>query len=461
MTDGPARVVSLAERAEQRQAEGLDVKRPLDAARLLRERAKVGGWHGIANVAGGFYEWDGECWRPLPQPRLDARIYAMLEQAAAPAHRRSVGDVVHALAALSFVPGAPPFWMPGAEGPDPLDLVPLRNGLYHPAAKKLYPHTPALFNVSAAPVSFDPDATCPRWERFVGEAIPDADSRRALQQFMGVLVCSRTTKYQRALTMIGPPRSGKGVIQRTITALVGRDAVAAPTFDELGGRFGLSGLIGKTVATITDARIVPGDQGRGALQKFLALTGEDHVQVEMKYAPPQTMRLPVRLLIASNDVPVFRDASSAATARLLLIRSGASHVGTESLDLEDELAAELPGIFNWCAAGLADLEGCGRFVQPADGQALLDELRDASSPIGAFVRERCELRPDEWIAKASIFNAWCDWCREEGRNPGELAAFARALHAAAPGISATRGRDENGKRYQRFNGIRLALEPGP
>lgn len=457
-----APVVSLADAAAQRQAESLDVRRPRDAARLLRARAMVGGWHGLAYVAGAFYEWDGACrWQVLPEPKLDDRIYSILEQAGAPANSRSVRDVVHAMKSLAFVEGATQFWMPGAEGPDPLDLVPMRNGLYHPAARKLYPHTPALFNTTVAPVEFDPSATCPRWQGFVAEAIPDDDSRRALQQFMGVLVCSRTTRYQRALCVIGPPRSGKGVITRVVTALVGREAVAAPTFDELGGRFGLSGLVQKSLVTITDARIVPGDQGRGALQKFLALTGEDHVQVEMKYGPPQTMRLPVRLLIVSNDIPVFRDASSAATSRLVVIRSGPSHVGTESLSLEDELLQELPGIFNWCAAGLSDLEARGRFVQPADGQALLDELRDASSPIGAFVRERCEIAPgdpDYWVAKKSLFNAWCDWCAEEGHKPGELAGFARALHTAAPGISVTRNRVK-GDRQNRFSGIRLALEP--
>ena len=57
------------------------------------------------------------------------------------------------------------------------------------------------------------------------------------------------------LLLIGPTRSGKGTIARMLTALIGSGHVAGPTLASLGTNFGLSPLLGKPLAIISDARL--------------------------------------------------------------------------------------------------------------------------------------------------------------------------------------------------------------
>jgi hypothetical protein len=56
--------------------------------------------------------------------------------------------------------------------------------------------------------------------------------------------------------MVGSTRGGKGAIARVLSALVGRQNVAGPTLNSLGGDFGVAPLIRKPLAIISDARFV-------------------------------------------------------------------------------------------------------------------------------------------------------------------------------------------------------------
>src|SRR5207249_2891735 len=80
---------------------------------------------------------------------------------------------------------------------------------------------------------------------------------------------------------------------------------------------------------------------------------------------------------------------------------------------------------------------------------------DLSSPISAFVRERCVVGLDYAETKDVLWTAWKAWCEEEGRSPGAKAIFGKNLHAL--GFKSARPHDGE-KRVYFFNGI--ALGPG-
>jgi putative DNA primase/helicase len=433
-----------------------DTRQPTAHARAFRARHDADGSPGLLFHAGRFIRWCGTHWVEFPRAALKAACYGFLEEIAAKANRNAVGDLLDALEAVAYTDLELPAWMGGIHGGDAADLVSMQNCMLHHPSRTAYPHDPAFVTLSCAPVSWDPLAECPRWCEFVERAIPNVTGRLTFQMFFGLLVVSRTTRYQKALMLIGPPRSGKGTILRLLTRLVGQDGIAAPMLSQLGGRFGPSALLGKSVALISDARLPPGGEGAAALEMILRLTGEDAVTVETKFGQPVSMRLPVRLVLASNELPLLLDASGAAASRFVVVRTGQSHVGAEDLGLDDALAAETAGIFRWALDGLDLLHKAGRLTQPEDGQALLDELRDSGSPMLSFLREHCQLDPEASTPKSVLFDAWRDWCRDAGRtHPGNDSTFARTLMAAAPGVMPVRPRDDAGLRYQAFAGIRL------
>jgi phage/plasmid-associated DNA primase len=59
----------------------------------------------------------------------------------------------------------------------------------------------------------------------------------------------------RSGSAIASHRAGKGTILKALSGLVGPSNVCAPTLSSLGAPFGLSPLLNRSVATITDARL--------------------------------------------------------------------------------------------------------------------------------------------------------------------------------------------------------------
>ena len=110
-----------------------------------------------------------------------------------------------------------------------------------------------------------------------------------------------------------------------------------------------------------------------------------------------------------------RAALSPAGFIMLLISK--SFYGREDQGLTDKLLKELPGVLNWALAGWAALKRKGHFIQPASAKQALEQLEDLSSPIGAFVRERCETGAAFSVSTSDVFNAWVEWCAGQ-RRPG-------------------------------------------
>jgi putative DNA primase/helicase len=86
----------------------------------------------------------------------------------------------------------------------------------------------------------------------------------------------------------------------------------------------------------------------------------------------------------------------------------------------------------------------------------MQQLEDLSSPIGAFVRECCEIGPAYSVSVSDVFNAWGGWCMTQGReHTGTAQSFGRDLRAAVPGLKTARPR-EGGGRVREYLGLRLA-----
>lgn len=132
-----------------------------------------------------------------------------------------------------------------------------------------------------------------------------------------------------------------------------------------------------------------------------------------------------------------------------------SFYGREDLGLEAKLADELPGILNWAIAGWQRLADRGHFVPPASSAEAVQAIEDLSSPIGAFLRDNCDVAPGKRVERTQLFEAWCAWCRHQGRDkPGTAAVFGRDLHARLPQIRSSQPR-EDGMRVRFYEGLAL------
>jgi len=241
------------------------------------------------------------------------------------------------------------------------------------------------------------------------------------------------------LLMVGPTRGGKGAIARVLGALIGRQNVAGPTLNSLGGEFGLAPLIGKPLAIISDARFVGRDSGI-VVERLLSISGEDTLTVNRKYRDRWTGKLPCRLHVISNELPKLGDASTAIVGRIILLIVSRSWLGKEDYSLEPSLQQELPGILNWALDGLKRLsvDNANTFTRLASADEAIIAMRDLASPVGAFVRDRCVVGADKQIEVDRLYNSYGTWCEDNGHKKAVKQTFGRDLMAAIPSAHKTR-----------------------
>lgn len=423
----------------------------------------------LIHYADVFYTWTGNRYVPIEVGELRSRIHPWLHEAvryifnrsskeneliAFDANPTTVSATVETVKALTHSPAdlTVPRWLDdNTNRPSPLELLPCRSSILHLPSGNHIPNTPNLLNFNGIDYDYDPNASVLEdWLGFLGQLFEDdLESLDLLQEWFGYCLTPDTSQ-QKMLLIVGPRRSGKGTIGRVLTHLVGAGNVCGPTISSLGGAFGLQSLIGKSLAIVSDARFA-GEHIQTVVERLLCISGEDTLTIDRKHLPGVTMRLPTRLMFLTNELPRLAEASGALTGRFLILRLTKSFYGMENTQLTQQMLKRLPAILNWSIEGWNELNARGYFVQPSSVTSVLRDLEDLSSPVSAFVRDRCELAPvyRAWIDQ--LYNAWKQWCEADGRMSVSIKqVFGRDLLAAFPEI--TRHQDDYGRFYR---GIRI------
>ena len=423
----------------------------------------------LRNHRGDFYRWDGMRWPETDKRDIRASAYQLLEHATyvhpddgtvkpfAPTQRK-ISDVLDALSAITLIDSAAdtPFWIDQRMDRPAHELISMTNGLLHVPSRTLHPHSALFFNHHSLPFAFDPKApSADRWLGFLRQLWDDdTSSVDALQEVVGYLLGGDTSQ-QKMFMLVGPKRGGKGTIGRVLTGLLGPHHVAAPTLASLSTNFGLQPLIGKPLALVSDARLSTKADSKVVVERLLSVSGEDSLTIDRKYKEPWTGRLPTRFLIMTNELPRLSDASGALASRFVLLVLRKSFYGTENPKLTGELLEEAPAIFNWALEGLDRLTARGYFVNPESGADAIRQMEDLSSPISAFIRDRCVAGGRSNVKVDRLWAAWKTWCEDDNRHPGTKAVFGRDLRAAVPTLKHARLGTDPSDRVYTYQGIGL------
>ena len=435
---------------------------PHRLARSFLERARHPDGLTLRSWREEWHRWDGAAYRVAPAPEIRGELTGAIKAefdriniqalrayrgkgpvpTVRPVTTKVVGNVLQALTDLALLrtrdcPAAPA-WL-REDPPWPADeVLPTRNALVHlpslaagrPCTR---PPTPAFFCPYNLAFDFDPEAPEPaRWLAFLHQLWPDdPQSIEMLQEWFGYLL-TPDTSYQKMLLLIGPKRAGKGTIARVLTALVGPENVASPTFTKLATEFGLASLIGKVAAILPDARLSSRADQAVIVERLLSISGEDAQSIPRKYRDDWEGKLAVRLTLLSNELPKLRDASAALPSRMLILRLTREFLGREDRGLFDALRAELPGILLWAVHGWVRLRARGKFTQPESGRDLVEVMEALASPIKTFLEDRCRVAQGLAVVKDELYAAWKAWCQENGREPGDPANLGASSTPPSP-----------------------------
>jgi hypothetical protein len=132
--------------------------------------------------------------------------------------------------------------------------IPAANGILNTAARTFAPFSPEYLFLSKTAVTYDPAATCPRWEKYLLDALEgDIEQIRLLQQFAGYILSSDMSQ-QRLLVLKGSPGTGKSTFATLIVHLIGTDNVSYLSAEEFNGPHDTEALVGKRLNWTNEAK---------------------------------------------------------------------------------------------------------------------------------------------------------------------------------------------------------------
>ena len=465
---------------EQQPPRLLDPADPMATARcFVDELHTIDHQSTLIHQAGCFYGWSGSHYPQVDTAQVRKQVYEFLEESQRAGQgdetvrfqptKKKVDDVVDAVRAVTQLPSsvAQPAWLNSCASAKfsvrtevsillAEKFIAFPNGLLHLPTQEFHPPTPDFFTHNAVEFEYDTGVPEPRlWLEFLNQLWPnDPLSIESLRQWFGYCLTPDTSQ-QKIILAVGPKRSGKGTIARILRELVGKQNVCAPTLASLANNFGLAPLIGKTLAIIADARLGGRSDQAAIAERLLSVSGEDTLSIPRKFLPDWTVKLNTRFMVLTNELPRISDSSGALASRFILLTLTQSFYGKEDHRLFEKLREELPGIALWAIQGWIGLQALDRIHQPKSSLEALQELEDLSSPVAAFVRERCDVGPDHSVEVTELYRQWKVWCEGSGRShPGNLQGFGRDLRAVAPAIRVTRPRI-GAERFRKYEGIGL------
>ncbi|MGH3499738.1 MAG: phage/plasmid primase, P4 family [Nocardioidaceae bacterium] len=318
--------------------------------------------------------------------------------------------------------------------------VPFRNGWLDVASGSLRDYGPEHRILWAVPADYSPTAKCNEWLAFLDSIgfTEGTDERLLLQEWMGYLLSGRTD-LNKAMLLIGPPRSGKGTIQDVCHALLGDGAVGM-SVGSLASEFGLEPAIGKSLATIGDARFTA-KTDKELYSRILSITGGDEIAVNQKHKAHVSLKPTFRLMFATNEPPHLAEASDALVRRFVLCGFTKSFLDAEDLGLKARVRAEVPGIARWALEGLRRLESQRYFTETEAGKDLTQDILTTSSPVQGWLAERAVVDdPDGWSEKDELYRDFRSWCEARGVRPKGYDWFFRDLYTARPSLTTGRPR---------------------
>lgn len=316
---------------------------------------------------------------------------------------------------------------PEALDRDP-DVLNVANGTLDLRTGELAPHRRDDLLTRLAPVPFDPDAACPRWDAFLARIL--AGNERLigfLRRAVGYSLTGHTSE-QVLLLLYGVGANGKSTFLETVRALLGDYATQADftTFlkrDSEGARNDLARLVGTRLVSAVEA-----EAGRPLAEALVKqLTGGDTITARFLFREFFDFRPAFKIWLAANHKPTITGSDHGIWRRVRLVPFTVTIPEAErDPRLGAKLLEELPGILAWAVRGCLEWRASGLGV-PDEVKAATDSYREEMDVLGPFLDEACLVHPDARTTAKELYAAYVTWCDANGEKVRSQKSIAATL----------------------------------
>lgn len=267
---------------------------------------------------------------------------------------------------------------------------------------------------------YDPQATAPKFEKFLAEVLPDPAVRDYVQRALGYTLTGEND--QRALFLLhGPSGTGKSQFLSIMENLFGDFGATAEatTFRETRSEAtnNLHYLREKRFVTTSETS----DMAKLDEELIKRVTGGDNVTTRELYQRNISWRPKFTLWFATNFPPRMNSDDGAIWARYKPIHFGVQFSKKDGTDIPNIgrriFEEEASGILNWVLAGLAAYRERG-LGEPDAVQQQVTEHRLESDNVAQFLTDMVEegrlvVDPEGEVRTSTLYEAYVSWCQRE------------------------------------------------
>lgn len=396
--------------------------------REILKKAKQNGL-GLAKISGQYCVYTGTHWRPVDENILKAFLGHAAE-------RLGVGDIDAEY--CNFQKKLFEQFETSANFSTPerpkITLVNFPNGTLEiddrKQTVKLRPHDPKDGLTHVLPFTYDTNATCPIFQKYLDRVLPDKNLQKILLEYIGYLfVRTSTLKLEKALILCGPGANGKSVAADVITALLGRENVTSYSLQSLtdqGGHYRAQ-LANKLLNYIFEI----GTRLESSI--FKALVSGEPIEARPLYKDPIIIADYAKLIGNCNELPRDVEQTHAFFRRFLIIPFNQTIPEKE----QDKALAqkiiekELSGVFNVVLHGLRRLLENRNFTHSIIVDETLTTYKRESDSVQMFLYDEGYVKSQKKFAASSkLYDEYRYYTDDNGHKPVSQVIFSKRLKAS-------------------------------
>ena len=283
-----------------------------------------------------------------------------------------------------------------------------------------------------APVPFDPNAECPKFDAFLAEIQPEADMRDFLRDWLGYCLTGEVSEQKIAL-FYGQGANGKSTLLNLLRLLLGEYCQTVPVEAYLEDDRRGGGAATPEYARLPGVRLAmaaePEKKRRLSTASIKSMSGGEPIVARQLYGAFIEFQPQFKSFLSFNERPVIPAQDEGMWRRLMLIPFDQIIPPERRVArLEHLLAAEGAGVLNWLLSGFLWWADHG-LALPEAVKAATSDYRDESDPIGQFLDICTEKKKGAFAAAKELFEAYETWCKANAFDPLNKLTFGKRLTA--------------------------------
>ena len=303
------------------------------------------------------------------------------------------------------------------------NLINFQNGVWDIQQKRLLPHDSKYLQTLQIPHSvgtYVPFVETRLYDFFKQTKLPKEDIKMLLKYMAYCLTLDYGLKT--FMILCGQSNTGKSVLIRFFETLIGKVNTSSLSMHELNMRFYPSQLYNRLLNSCADNSSLP----LSSIENLKKITGGDQIMHEKKGKEPFFFVPFCKLIFSFNQLPLQLEEKSNAfykRMRILFMNTELFLDNDYVNDLcSEESAAEM-------IPYLLSLLPVREIPRTSSSDRYVESLRQDSDSIHAFIAKKCKLGEDYTADKTLLYEAYCRFCIDNGRESSKKHSFMRNIRA--------------------------------